>query len=75
MPKGNIEINAFGDKEVETNKTDNLPEVDSVLKELRQVADSTRDPIWGHKVVPHRGDLALSPLTTRAAFMVCTMTS
>ncbi len=49
--QGNIVINAFGDKEVETNKTDNLPEVNDVLKELRQVSDTTRDPIWGHKVV------------------------
>lgn len=48
---GNIEINAYGDKEVQSTKTDNLPEVNVVLKELRQVADSTTDPKWGHKVV------------------------
>ena len=49
--KGNIVINAYGDKEVETNKTDNLPEVNDVLKELRQVANTTPDPKWGHKAV------------------------
>ena len=32
---GNIVINAYGDKEVKTNKTDNLPQVNDVLKELR----------------------------------------
>jgi alpha-glucosidase len=48
---GNIKINAFGDKEVETNKTDNLPEVNDVLKQLRQVADTTSDPKWGYRVV------------------------
>src|SRR6201997_5474623 len=30
---GNIEINAYGDKEVLTNKTDNLPEVGGILKD------------------------------------------
>ena len=44
---GNIEINAFGDKRVDTKKTDDLPRVNDVLKELRQVADQTR----GRKVV------------------------
>jgi alpha-glucosidase len=48
---GNIEINAYGDQEVQTNKTDNLPKVGEVLKELRHVADTTADPIWGHRVV------------------------
>lgn len=45
---GKIEINAFGDKEVETNKTDNLPGVNGILKQLREVADTTPDPKWGH---------------------------
>jgi alpha-glucosidase len=48
---GKIEINAYGDKEVETNKTDGLPKVNGVLKQLRKVADSTNDPKWGRKVV------------------------
>jgi len=48
---GKIVINAYGDKEVLTNKTDNLPEVDDVLKELRAVANTTSDPKWGHRVV------------------------
>jgi len=46
-PDGKPLINAYGDKEVDTLKTDNLPEVHVVLKELRQVADSTQ----GRKVV------------------------
>jgi alpha-glucosidase len=45
--KGNIEINAFGDKRVDTKKTDDLPKVNDVLKELRQVAGQTK----GRKVV------------------------
>jgi alpha-glucosidase len=49
--KGNILINAYGDKEVQTNKTDNLPEVHDVLKQLRQVANTTSDPKWGHRAV------------------------
>jgi alpha-glucosidase len=48
---GNMVINAYGDKEVQTNKTDNLPEVNDVLKELRQVANTTPDPIWGRHVI------------------------
>jgi alpha-glucosidase len=44
---GNIVINAYGDKEVKTNKTDNLPRVNDVLKELRKTADETK----GRKVV------------------------
>ncbi|MFZ0661922.1 MAG: alpha-glucosidase [Acidobacteriaceae bacterium] len=48
---GKIKINAYGDKEVETNKTDGLPQVNGVLKQLRKVADSTSDPKWGRKVV------------------------
>ncbi|MGB7190151.1 MAG: alpha-glucosidase [Acidobacteriaceae bacterium] len=48
---GNIKINAYGDKEVDRSKTDNLPDVNGVLKQLREVADSTRDPRWGKKVV------------------------
>ncbi len=46
-PDGKPEINAYGDKEVETNKTDNLPEVNNVLRELRHVADQTQ----GRKVI------------------------
>ncbi len=46
-PDGKPLINAYGDKAVETNLTDNLPEVHDVLRELRQVADQTR----GRKVV------------------------
>ncbi len=38
-PDGKPVINAYGDKEVMTNKTDNLPEVHDVLRELRRVAD------------------------------------
>ena len=46
-PDGKPKINAYGDKMVDTLKTDNLPEVHDVLRELRQVADQTQ----GHKVV------------------------
>lgn len=46
-----IEINAYGDKEVDRSKTDNLPDVNRVLKQLRAVTDSTRDPKWGKKAV------------------------
>ncbi|MGB7134576.1 MAG: alpha-glucosidase [Acidobacteriaceae bacterium] len=46
-PNGKPLINAYGDKVVETNLTDNLPEVHDVLRELRQVADQTQ----GRKVV------------------------
>ena len=48
---GNIKINAYGDKQTDRSKTDNLPDVNGVLKQLRQVTDSTRDPKWGKKVV------------------------
>ncbi len=44
---GNIVINAYGDKTVDTKKTDGLPKVNDVLKELRQVADQTK----GRKVI------------------------
>jgi alpha-glucosidase len=44
---GNIKINAYGDKEVKTDKTDNLPKVNDVLLELRKTADQTK----GRKVV------------------------
>ncbi|MBB6145788.1 alpha-glucosidase [Silvibacterium bohemicum] len=44
---GNIKINAYGDKEVKTDKTDNLPKVNDVLAELRKTADQTK----GRKVV------------------------
>ncbi|GGH01236.1 alpha-glucosidase [Silvibacterium dinghuense] len=46
-PDGSIKINAYGDKEVKTDKTDNLPRVNDVLKELRKTADETK----GRKVV------------------------
>jgi alpha-glucosidase len=46
-PDGQPKINAYGDKQVDTLKTDNLPEVHDVLRELRQVADQTH----GRKVV------------------------
>jgi alpha-glucosidase len=46
-PDGKPLINAYGDKEVKTDKTDNLPEVHDVLRELRQVADQTQ----GRKVI------------------------
>jgi len=46
-PNGKPLINAYGDKEVETNLTDNLPQVNDVLRELRQVADQTK----GRKVI------------------------
>ncbi len=44
---GQPEINAFGDKEVKTNLTDDLPEVHEVIRELRKVADETP----GRKVI------------------------
>ncbi|MFT4114469.1 glycoside hydrolase family 13 protein [Silvibacterium sp.] len=47
LPDGSIKINAYGDKEVKTDKTDNLPKVNDVLKELRKTADETK----GRKVV------------------------
>ena len=46
-PDGKPLINAYGDKVVETNLTDNLPEVNDVLRELRQVANQTE----GRKVI------------------------
>ena len=46
-PDGKPLINAYGDKVVQTNLTDNLPEVHDVLRELRQVADQTQ----GRKVI------------------------
>jgi alpha-glucosidase len=46
-PNGKPLINAYGDPEVKTDKTDNLPEVHDVLRELRQVADQTS----GRKVI------------------------
>ncbi len=46
-PDGKPLINAYGDKVVKTNLTDNLPEVNDVLRELRQVADQTH----GRKVI------------------------
>jgi alpha-glucosidase len=46
-PDGKPLINAYGDKVVETNLTDNLPEVNDVLRELRQVANQTQ----GRKVI------------------------
>ncbi len=46
-PDGKPLINAYGDKVVRTNLTDNLPEVHDVLRELRKVADQTQ----GRKVV------------------------
>ncbi len=46
-PDGKPLINAYGDKVVQSNLTDNLPEVHDVLRELRQVADQTH----GRKVV------------------------
>jgi alpha-glucosidase len=46
-PDGKPLINAYGDKVVKTNLTDNLPEVNDVLRELRQVADQTQ----GRKVI------------------------
>ncbi len=46
-PDGKPLINAYGDKVVKTNLTDNLPEVNDVLRELRQVANQTE----GRKVI------------------------
>jgi alpha-glucosidase len=46
-PDGKPLINAFGDKEVTTDKTDNLPEVHDVLRQLRQATDAAS----GHRVV------------------------
>lgn len=46
-PDGKPLVNAYGDKEVKTNKTDDLPEVHDVLRELRKVADQTQ----GRKVI------------------------
>jgi alpha-glucosidase len=46
-PDGKPQINAYGDKVVKTNLTDNLPEVNDVLHELRHVADETQ----GRKVI------------------------
>ena len=46
-PDGKPLINAYGDKEVETNLTDNLPQVNDVLRELRNTADQTH----GRKVI------------------------
>ncbi|HEX3987624.1 MAG TPA: alpha-glucosidase [Acidobacteriaceae bacterium] len=46
-PDGKPEINAFGDKEVKTNLTDDLPEVHDVIRQLRQVTNETK----GRKVI------------------------
>ena len=46
-PNGKPLINAYGDPEVRSDRTDNLPEVHDVLRELREVADQTH----GRKVV------------------------
>ncbi|HEY6448893.1 MAG TPA: alpha-glucosidase [Acidobacteriaceae bacterium] len=46
-PDGKPLINAYGDKVVQTNLTDNLPEVHGVLRELREVANETK----GRKVI------------------------
>lgn len=46
-PDGKPLITVYGDKEVKTDKTDNLPRVHDVLRELRQVADETQ----GRKVI------------------------
>jgi alpha-glucosidase len=46
-PDGKPLINAYGDKVVKTNLTDDLPEVHDVLRELRQVANQTQ----GRKVI------------------------
>ena len=46
-PDGKPLINAYGDKEVKTDKTDDLPEVNDVLRELRQVENETH----GRKVI------------------------
>lgn len=46
-PDGKPLINAYGDKEVKTNLTDDLPEVHDVIRELRHVADQTK----GRKVI------------------------
>ncbi|HEX3662839.1 MAG TPA: alpha-glucosidase [Acidobacteriaceae bacterium] len=46
-PDGKPEINAFGDKEVKTNFTDDLPEVHDVIRQLRQVTNETK----GRKVI------------------------
>ncbi|HEX4312134.1 MAG TPA: alpha-glucosidase [Acidobacteriaceae bacterium] len=46
-PDGKPRITVYGDKQVDTLKTDNLPEVHNVLRELRQVADQTQ----GRKVI------------------------
>jgi len=40
-PDGKPLLDAWGDKEVESTLTDNLPEVHDVLRQLRQVADET----------------------------------
>ncbi|HVT96020.1 MAG TPA: alpha-glucosidase [Acidobacteriaceae bacterium] len=42
-PDGKALINAYGDKEVNTDKTDDLPKVNDVLRELRQVEDETHN--------------------------------
>jgi alpha-glucosidase len=42
-PDGKPLINAYGDKEVNTDKTDDLPKVNEVLRELRQVEDETHN--------------------------------
>ncbi len=57
---GNIEINAYGDKTVDTKKTDNLPQVNDVLRELRQVANSYKGRnivLIGETYVHSIGDL------------------
>ena len=42
-PDGKPLINAYGDKEVNTDKTDDLPQVNDVLRELRQVENETHE--------------------------------
>ncbi len=47
-PDGQPRINAYGDKEVKTNLTDDLPEVHDVIRELRHVADQYPGTQSGH---------------------------
>ncbi len=59
-PDGKPVINAYGDKEVMTNKTDNLPEVHDVLRELRRATDTAsgrRVVLIGETYLDSIGDL------------------
>jgi alpha-glucosidase len=59
-PDGRKQRNAYGDFVVDSSKTDNLPEVHEVLRQLRRVSDSFPNTVLiGETYLPSIRDLAL----------------